>query len=93
MDMINKGDTLTLDITDLNNLGCGVGHTSDGRAVFVKGAVSGDRVAAEVIKINKSFIVARLCQVISFSPTKIPSANDSVPAVFNVIESIKSYFL
>ena len=68
--MINKGDKLTLDITDLNNLGCGVGHAPDGRAVFVKGAVSGDKVSAEVIKVNKSFIVARLCQVISFSPNR-----------------------
>jgi len=66
--MINKGDILTLEITDLNNLGAGVGHAEDGRVVFVKGAVGGDTVSAQVIKVNKSFLVARLCQVISASP-------------------------
>ena len=66
--MINKGDKLTLEITDLNNLGAGVGRAEDGRVVFVKGAVSGDTVSAEVIKVNKSFLVARLCGVLVPSP-------------------------
>ena len=65
---LNKGDRLTLDITDLNNLGCGVGRAPDGRVVFVKGAVSGDSVEAEIIKVNKSFLAARLCKIISPSP-------------------------
>ena len=68
--MINKGDRITLEITDLNNLGAGVGRAEDGRVVFVKGAVSGDKVDAEVIKVNKSFVVARLCQVITPSPNR-----------------------
>ena len=64
---INKNSVIELDITDLNNLGNGVGRI-DGRVVFVRGAVSGDRVKARVIKINKSFLVARLEEII------IPSA-------------------
>ena len=40
---IKKNDILELDIVDLNNLGCGVGRGEDGIAVFVKGAVTGDR--------------------------------------------------
>ena len=43
-DLIAKGTELTLLITDLNNLGCGVGRAPDGRAVFVAGAVAGDTV-------------------------------------------------
>ena len=39
-----RGDELTLTVTDLNNLGAGVAHAPDGRAVFVPGAVSGDTV-------------------------------------------------
>ena len=57
--VLNLGDTLTLEITDINNLGCGVGRL-DGKVVFVKGAVTGDTVCATVIKDNKSFAVARL---------------------------------
>ncbi len=64
MSEIKKGERLTLTITDLNNLGCGVGHAPDGRVVFVKGAVSGDTVSAEIIKINKSFLVAKLLDIV-----------------------------
>lgn len=60
---INKNSIIELDITDINNLGNGVGRI-DGRVVFVRGAVSGDRVRAKVIKINKSFIVARLEEIL-----------------------------
>ena len=60
---ISKNSVIELDITDLNNLGNGVGRI-DGRVVFVRGAVSGDRVRAKVIKVNKSFIVARLEKIL-----------------------------
>ncbi len=67
---MNKNDTIDLEITDLNNLGCGVGRI-DGRVVFVKGAVTGDTVRAKVIKVNKSFSVAKLEQIIKASPFRI----------------------
>lgn len=62
-DMV-KNSVIELDVTDLNNLGNGVGRI-DGRVVFVRGAVSGDRVRARVIKVNKSFSVARLEEIIT----------------------------
>ncbi len=66
---MNKGQIITLSITDLNNLGCGVGRLEDdGRVVFVKGAVTGDVVRAEIIKVNKSYGVARLTEVVTPSP-------------------------
>ena len=79
MNTVNKGDMLTLEITDLNNLGCGVGRAADGRAVFVKGAVSGDTVACQVIKVNKSFLVARLDSVLIPSPHRLDSEFCSAP--------------
>ncbi len=60
---MSKGESITLEITDINNLGCGVGRYG-GKVVFVKGAVSGDTVRATVIKDNKSFCVARLEEVL-----------------------------
>ena len=63
-----KGSELLLEITDLNNLGYGVGHAPDGRAVFVGGTVAGDRVRAQVIKVAKSYLVARLLQIEHPSP-------------------------
>ena len=50
---MKKNEIITLSVTDLNNLGCGVGrYEPDGRVVFVKGAVTGDVVRAKFIKVN-----------------------------------------
>ena len=76
---MNKGDLLTLSITDLNNLGCGVGRAQDGRVVFVKGAVSGDVVRAKIINVNKSFSVGRLEEVLAPSPHRIDHDACSAP--------------
>ena len=68
---IKKNDMIELDITDLNNLGCGVGKTEDGIAVFIKGAVTGDRVQAKIIKTSKSFLVGRLEKIVVSSPNRM----------------------
>ncbi len=65
--MFRKNEILTLDITEVNNLGCGVAK-KDGVVVFVKGAVSGDRVEAKIIKVAKSFLVGRLEKILTPSP-------------------------
>jgi len=77
---MNKGEILELDIIDLNNTGCGVGKASDGRAVFVRGAVGGDRVRAEVIKVNKSYAVARLTELVTKSPNRENGSFCDAPA-------------
>ena len=64
IDDIKKDDIFEIEITDLNNLGNGVGRIG-GRVVFVRGAVTGDVVKVKIIKVNKSFLVARLEQIIS----------------------------
>ncbi|MBQ9080163.1 MAG: 23S rRNA (uracil(1939)-C(5))-methyltransferase RlmD [Clostridia bacterium] len=70
MPEVRKNDEITLDITDLNNLGCGVGRYG-GAVVFVRGAVTGDRVKAKIIKVNKSYYVARLIEVTAPSPYRL----------------------
>ena len=57
-------DVVTLEIEDVNNLGCGVARYGS-LVVFVKGGVSGDTLTAKIIKITKSFAVARLEEIIS----------------------------
>ena len=66
-DMLKVGDLLTLDVYEINNLGAGVAK-HEGLVVFVKGAVSGDVVRAKIIKLSKSFAVARLEEVVKASP-------------------------
>ena len=66
---MKKEQIIELVITDLNNLGCGVGRCEpEGKVVFVKGAVTGDLVRAKVIKVNKSYCVARLTEILTPSP-------------------------
>ncbi len=77
---LKKEELLELEITDLNNLGCGVGRAyQDGPVVFVKGAVTGDRVRAKVIKINQSYAVARLEELLTASPHRVAKDRCEAP--------------
>lgn len=60
----------TLEITDLNNLGSGVGRLPDGVVCFVRGAVTGDTVKVKIIKRTTSFTVGRLEEIVSPSPLR-----------------------
>ena len=64
---MSRGEILELDVIDLNNLGCGVARHG-GKVVFVKGAVTGDTVRAQIIKENKSFLVGKLVEIVKPSP-------------------------
>ncbi len=81
MTELKKDDVITLDITDLNNLGNGVGRYPDekGRVVFVRGAVSGDRVRAKIIKTSSDFAVARLEEILVSSPCRIEKDECTAP--------------
>ena len=70
MSDIKKGSVLRLRVTDLNNLGAGVARAEDGRVVFVRGAVSGDEIEAQIIKASKDFLVGRLLSVKAPSPNR-----------------------
>ena len=76
--MFAKNQTVTLDITEINNLGCGVGKL-DGMVFFIKGAVSGDTVEAKIIKVNKSFCVGRLERVTVPSPQRADTSFCQAP--------------
>ncbi len=54
---MKKNEIVRLEIEDLNNLGFGVAHV-EGKVVFVSGAVTGDVVEVQVIKVNTSYAVA-----------------------------------
>jgi 23S rRNA (uracil1939-C5)-methyltransferase len=57
--MVKKDEILELEITSMTHEGMGVGKT-DGFAVFVQGAIEGERVRAKIIKVLKSYAVARI---------------------------------
>lgn len=62
--MLKKNDVIKLNIEDLTNLGFGVGH-HEGQAVFVSDAVMGDVVMARIIKVNKSYAIARCESIVT----------------------------
>jgi 23S rRNA (uracil1939-C5)-methyltransferase len=74
-----KGDVVRLTLTDLNNLGCGVGRLDDGRVVFVRGGVCGDSVTAKIIKVNSSYLVAKLESVDKPSEHRIENDECAAP--------------
>ncbi len=70
---MQKNELIRIRITDVNNLGCGVGHLEDaaqdtGKTVFVRGGVTGDELEAKVIKVTGSYLVARPERIIKPSP-------------------------
>lgn len=77
---ICKNDLLNLDITDISNLGYGIGHTPDGQVVFVSGAVTGDTVKARVIKVSRSYLVAKTEAVLSASSVRSDTTFCDAPA-------------
>lgn len=73
--MLKKNQLLTVDVTDMNNFGCGISH-ENGMAIFTDGGVTGDRLEIKLIKIAKDYAVGRLEKIIFSSPYRVKSACD-----------------
>ena len=69
---MKKNDTLTLEITDITNLGFGVGR-ADGIVVFVADTVPGDIIRAKIIKVASSYLVGRAEEFLARSDKRDPS--------------------
>ena len=66
---LNKNDCLKLSITDITNLGFGVAR-HDGAVIFISSAVPGDEVMAKIIKVTKSYAVARVEEYLKKSESR-----------------------
>ena len=60
--VLPRGSEYTVEITELNNLGCGVGHVQ-GKVLFVRGAVTGDVARISVIKDTATYAVGRVVRI------------------------------
>jgi len=67
--MLKKNSIVKLDITGMTHEGLGVGRV-DGFAVFVQGAIDGEVVLAKIIKVLKSYAVARVMEFLKTSPQR-----------------------
>lgn len=70
--MLVKNTYHEIDITDMNDLGYGVGRI-EGMVVFVDGGVDGDRLLVKLIKIAKDYAVGRLERLITPSEHRAES--------------------
>lgn len=59
-----------IEITDINSDGCGVGRTAAGKVIFVRGAVTGDTVTADIIKRAKDYDVCSVRKTVVPSPDR-----------------------
>ena len=74
--MLKKNDILTLEITDITNLGFGVGR-ADGIVVFVGGTVPEDTAEVKIIKVASSYAVGRVEKFIKKSPIRVENRCDN----------------
>ena len=58
-----KNDEIVITIEDLGKDGEGIGHV-DGYALFVKGALPGEKVLVHLMKLNKNYGFARLVEIL-----------------------------
>lgn len=70
---MNKGEKCQLIINDISDEGQGIGK-ADGLAVFVKGAIPGDEVIAEITKVKKNYAFALLDEIVKPSEYRIDSS-------------------
>ncbi|MHC1723925.1 MAG: 23S rRNA (uracil(1939)-C(5))-methyltransferase RlmD [Aminipila sp.] len=69
---MEKGQKCQLLIDDLSDEGQGIGRV-DGMAVFVKGAIPGDTVIADITKVKKNYAFAIASEIVTPSPYRIES--------------------
>lgn len=67
---LQKNQIVELSIDDLGSKGEGIGHF-EGLAVFIEGALPGEQVRALIIKVNASFAVGKLLEVLASSPDRV----------------------
>lgn len=68
--MLTANDTIELEIVSCSSEGSGVARF-DGMAVFVPGALLGERILAKIEKVNERFATARLLKVVSSSSSRV----------------------
>ncbi len=70
MAVIEKNKNHIIEITGMTHEGQGVGRI-DGLAVFVEGVLEGEQAEIKIIKVNKSYAVGKLVNLLKSSPDRV----------------------
>ena len=65
-----QGDRVTLTLTSWGRLGEAMADF-DGHNVFVAGGIPGERVVAEVVKVHRKYVSAKVVDVLEASPDRV----------------------
>ena len=65
-----KNDIAVMTVTDINNLGCGVGRIN-GVVTFVSGGCTGDELEVRLIKVTSDYNVGKIEKIIKPSPYRV----------------------
>ena len=68
--VVNEGQTVELEITDMTDDGKGLGRLS-GLAIFVAGAVPGDKVSARITRLKKRYALAETIMLLEASAARV----------------------
>ena len=68
--VVNEGQIVELEITDMTDDGKGLGRLS-GLAIFVAGAVPGDRVSARITRLKKRYALAETITLLEASAVRV----------------------
>ncbi len=68
--VVNEGQTVELEITDMTDDGKGLGRLS-GLAIFVAGAVPGDKVSARITRLKKRYAFAETITLLEASSARV----------------------
>lgn len=68
--VVNEGQIVELEITDMTDDGKGLGRLS-GLAIFVAGAVPGDRVSARITRLKKRYAFAETIELLETSAARV----------------------
>ena len=67
---IDRGQQMTLDLTSWGRLGEAMADYQ-GNDVFVFGGIPGERVVAEVVRVRRNHVAARILEVLEPSPHRV----------------------
>ena len=68
--VVNEGQTVELEITDMTDDGKGLGRLS-GLAIFVAGAVPGDKVSTRITRLKKRYALAETITLLEASAVRV----------------------
>ena len=68
--VVTEGETVELEITDMTDDGKGLGRLS-GLAIFVAGAVPGDKVSARITRLKKRYAIAETITLLEASAARV----------------------